>query len=102
MKLFALFVQIKNEIADIVDATTIEQQITDHGWTSLSSGVYYKIIEAKESDQEFIVFDEFKVKTDANVAAYDGYAINVKAYAIQFDGMADATAAWDAVSTAAP
>lgn len=102
-----LFVKVENGLEDIIDAKTIENQMNDNGW-SLVAGetniyAYEKIATAKTGDYK--VFDNFKLKGDANVSNYatvkdddgnitGGKTIEVTAYAIQADGFATAAAAW--------
>lgn len=109
-----LFVKVKNGLEDIIagntsvsenDTTdtvyTIEAQMTKNGW-SLVTGetniyAYEKIATAKTGDYK--VFDNFKLKDDADVSSYatadnEDSVINVTAYAIQADGFATAAAAW--------
>ena len=96
-----LFVKVENGLEDIIDAKTIEDQMKDNGW-SLVAGetniyAYEKIATAKTGDYK--VFDNFKLKDDADVSSYatadnEDSVINVTAYAIQADGFATAAAAW--------
>ena len=101
-----LFVKLENGIKDIVDATTIEKQILDNGWTLLDNteNVYYKAADANNAPDagvvDYPVFGSFTLKGDANVSAYDGKTIKVTAYAIQKDGFeSDVALAWTTVST---
>ena len=104
-----LFVKVEDGLADIQDATTIAAQITNNGWEALGvDNVYYMIVDASNSDDDIekVVFSNFKIKSNADVATYDGKTINVTAYAMQFDGFNDtskseqvnAKAAWDAAN----
>ncbi len=100
-----VFVRIENEIAAIESGTTIRSQITAYGWALLdgTTDVFYKTVDLSAVDQELPVFEYFTIKNDADVSAYNGKAINVKAYAIQFDGFdTNPTGAWTAVYTATP
>ena len=104
-----LFVKVENGLEDIIDAKTIEDQMNDNGWSSVAGETniyaYEKIATATTGDYK--VFDDFKLKGDANVSNYatvkdddgnitDGKTIEVTAYAIQADGFATAAAAWAA------
>ncbi len=99
-----LFVKVENGLAAIEDVTKIADQITTNGWTVLNSetepGVYYKSVPANDTDaaKDYVVFNTFKLKTDADVENYGNATIKVTAYAIQADGFDDATAAWAAVT----
>ena len=102
-----LFVKVENGLEDIIDAKTIEDQMNDNGWSSVAGETniyaYEKIATATTGDYK--VFDDFKLKGDANVSNYatvkdddgnitGGKTIEVTAYAIQADGFATAAAAW--------
>lgn len=102
-----LFVKLENDLKDIIDTTTIENQITAKGWTVLDAdnGIYaYNTKVTKSSTiQNFPVFDNFKLKNDADVSGYvtdktadDPVEIKVTAYAVQADGFTSAQAAWTA------
>lgn len=91
-----LFVKVENGLEDIIDAKSIEDQMNDNGW-SLVAGetniyAYEEIATAKTGDYK--VFDNFKLKGDADVSLYGNAKIVVTAYAIQADGFASATEAW--------
>lgn len=95
-----LFVEIHNGIAAIEDGTTIAQQMAANDWEVLdpTKGIYYlnhttaKVEENNTLDVP--VFAKFKLKTDANVAAYANESITVIAYAVQADGFTSAADAW--------
>ena len=95
-----VFVKVADGIAAIEDATTIANQMTAKGWTEIKDGVYYykDTVDASksETDIDVPVFDNFKVKGEADVAQYNGKTVTVTAYAVQADGFADAVAAWNA------
>ncbi len=98
-----LFVKVENGLADIEDVTKIADQITaNNKWSALEGvdGVYYKSVPANGTDEakDYVVFNTFKLKTDANVENYENATIKVTAYAIQADGFNTATAAWAAVT----
>ena len=88
-----VFVKVVDGLAAIQDATTIADQIV-----AGNPGVYYKVVDASNSNTDIdeVVFSNFKIKSNADVAEYDGKTIDITAYAIQFDGFADAAAAWSA------
>ncbi len=76
----------------------------DNVWTLFDGNVYYQIVEASDVNVTLPIYD--KVYTDASVTkamfdavANDTVSLDVKVYAIQFDGIADVNAAWAAVST---
>ena len=97
-----LFVKVVDEIAAIQDATTVADQMAAEGWTLVSgqTNVYaYKTTVV--GDEDVLVFDGFKIKSDVKndeLATYAGKTITVQAYAVQKDGFTSAAAAW----TAAP
>jgi predicted ribosomally synthesized peptide with SipW-like signal peptide len=99
-----LFVKIENGIASIEAAgeTAIVNQLTSttYGWTAhdVNAGIYYKVIESATTDQTVPVFGSFKLADTADVSRYADAKINVTAYAIQFEGMADVATAWNTVS----
>lgn len=91
-----LFVKVENEIATIEDATTIADQMTAKGWTALGADYpniyYYNVtVDARtaEDDVDVIVFENFKIKSDANVSDYNGKTVKITAYAIQADGFGE-------------
>ena len=94
-----VFVKVVDSIAAIEDTTKIADQITAKEWTALSGvdNVYYKVQDEVAADAtavDLVVFENFKVKGDADVSSYAGKTVVVTAYAIQFDGFDDAAAAW--------
>lgn len=112
-----VFVKVENGIAAIEGGTTIADQMTANGWTELDgvANVYYYngakatngIVATADANQALVVFEEFTLKTDADVASYVGNdgkvsaTIVVTAYAVQADGFnADINAAWTAASAA--
>ena len=104
-----VFVQVTNGIAALEAAdNTIESQIAAKNWTGLDGveGVYYKLVEASESDTDLVVFDGFKIAETVDKTALesinDGTAVTVIAYAIQYLGFeSDVNDAWRAVSASA-
>lgn len=98
-----IFVKVDNPIVDIEADTTIAAQITTNGWTALDgqTGVYYKEYTASPDVQNFVVFDNFKIKgniTNDKLADYNNKTVTVTAYAIQRDGFNDPAGAWAEVS----
>lgn len=95
-----LFVKLENNIKDIVDTTTIEDQMTtDDNWTLIDAenNIYaYKQTVSAEADVK--VFSNFKIKSDADVSKYTGKTVVITAYAVQADSFATAQAAWDAAN----
>lgn len=90
-----LFVKVVDEIAAIQDATTVAAQMAAKGWSEVADGVYaYK--ETVSANAKVVVFDNFKIKGNADVAAYAGKTITVQAYAVQADNFGTAAAAYDA------
>ncbi|MBR5516972.1 MAG: hypothetical protein IKU53_03275 [Firmicutes bacterium] len=99
-----LFIKVKNEIAGIEAATTIENQILANGWQKHSvdgnTTVYYYGAKndptAVAANTDVPTFASFKVADDVTndvVATYEGKAVDVTAYAIQADGLEDETPA---------
>ena len=95
-----IFVKVVNGLSAIEADTKIADQITANGWTALSGqdGVYYKEYVPGETPANLVVFNEFKLVDNANVADYEDATIDVYGYAIQKDGFATAAAAWAEVS----
>lgn len=97
-----LFVKLENGLKDIIDETTIEEQMkAEDAWVCIDevNNIYaYKAIVSKDTD--VVVFRNFKIKNDANVSQYGNAMINVIAYAIQADGFTTAEAAWAAAGAA--
>ena len=101
-----LFVKlvISEEVAGLMEADHIQDQITANGWTALPDvdGVYYKEVAANETNAaiDYKVFESFTLLDDADasdVTATD--EITVTAYAIQKDGFeSDLAGAWAEVS----
>lgn len=93
-----LFVKVVDAIADIQDATTVEDQMTTNGWTEIEENVWaYK--ETVSAGEDVVVFESFTIKGDAAVADYNGKTITVVGYAVQADGFDTAAKAWAAAPT---
>lgn len=95
-----VFVKVVDGLTAIQDATTIENQMIANGWKKLDGveNVWYyeNIVDARTVAVDVPVFESFKVKGDANVAAYAGMTITVQAYAVQADNFGTAAAAYAA------
>jgi len=72
------------------------------GWTELESGVYYREVDAVDADTDFNVIKNNQVKvsedvtkTELQAAASSAPTLTFTAYAVQQEGVADATTAWD-------
>ena len=110
-----LFVKVENGIKDIIDTTTIEDQIEANKWEKLTGvsgvdNVYYQKVDANTGNAavDYVVFGSFKIKDDVKgeeLAKYEtetnskgeitnGKQITVTAYAVQQDGFEDAKDAW--------
>ncbi len=101
-----LFVKIENGLADVEGTNTIDAQIKANGWTALEgkAGIYYKAVEKNTSGNavDYPVFEKFTVSGAVNgtdLDACSGAKIIITAYAIQRDGLNDASAAWSALTT---
>ena len=108
-----LFVKIDNGIADIeADTDTsgenpytdIEGQVIANGWALLAgeTNIYYKAAaKTGATGADYIVFENFRLATDADVASYAEEEIVVTAFAIQKDGLTE-TEAWGVLETEYP
>ena len=89
-----LFVKVENGLvnAEAAGDTTIAKQMEANGWFRVAGteNVYYygtaTDITAVNGGQDKVVFKEFTIADEANVAAYKDAKINVTAYAIQAEG----------------
>lgn len=94
-----IFVKLENELKDIIDDTTVENQMVAKGWVLIDStnNIYaYKDIKAAGSSQ--VVFDNFKIKSDADLDGYEDKEIVITAYAVQAENFTTNTAAWAAAN----
>ena len=108
-----IFVKLENGLKNIIDATTVENQITGtkNGWTALAGveNVYYKEYTKSATVVDMVVFEEFKIdgtkvvnvedgeelpEGTVDIDEYDNAEITIIAYAMQADGMTDAADAW--------
>ena len=89
-----LFVKLENGLVEIIDATTIENQMTSN-WTLIDNNIYaYKT--SVSAGANVTVFNTFTLAQDANVEEYANAEIVVTAYAVQADGFDTAEKAWNA------
>ncbi len=100
-----LYAEVNNGISAIEADTTIDAQIKAKGWTVLetsgSKTIYYKAAEAvpgtAEKAVDYVIFENFTLKGDADVNAYGDATITIKGYAVQKDGFeGSAQDAWNA------
>ena len=100
-----LFVEVKNGIKALEDSNnTIHNQITTtNGWKQLenvtTSDVYYKFWNKEAADVSYTVpvFSSFKIATNAQSDETNwtnNLEVKVTAYAIQADGINEASTAW--------
>lgn len=92
-----VFVRVEDGLAAIEDAKTIATQMSEKGWVLVegTTNVFAKATISQAGD-DLIVFDNFKLKGDADVSKYANAQIVVTAYAVQADGFSTSKAAWDA------
>lgn len=89
-----LFVKVENGLvnAEAAGDTTIAKQMEANGWFRVAGteNVYYygtaTTIAAVNGGVDKVVFEEFTIADEADVAAYKDAKINVTAYAIQAEG----------------
>ena len=108
-----LFVKVENGIADYeASDNTIAYQLAANGWTEVdgADNVYsHEVVDARNGAVDVPVFGTFKLATNADTidandddvadwASISANTVVVTAYAIQFDGLADASAAWAALA----
>lgn len=99
-----VFVKVVDEITAIEDAKTIATQMNENKWVQLVvdgknvENVYYyeTVVDALKEKVDVPVFNNFKVKGNADVANYNGKTVTVTAYAVQAAGFNTAEAAWKA------
>ena len=105
-----LFVKVVDEIKEIEADTTIATQMANNKWMALVvndqtvENVYYYegIVDASAGAVDKVVFSNFTLKNDADVASFVGQdgkvsaKITVDAYAVQADGFTTAADAWKA------
>lgn len=108
-----VFVKVDNGIEEFEaeGETTIAKQIEKNDWTSLSgvTNVFYKVVEASNSETDLIVFSSFVISEEVDkeklaTIVTDGEegtvtAVTVQAYAIQYLGFEGKPVdAWNTVS----
>lgn len=92
-----LFVQVDNGLAAIEADTTIAAQMEAKGWTLVAGETnVYAYRDVVSAGEDVVVFNEFTISGDADLADYEDASIVVTAYAVQADGFANAAAAWGA------
>lgn len=94
-----LFVKVENGISAIeaTGDTTIASQMAAKGWAAVptDSNIYYWPTQVT-ANQDVVVFESFKLATDAAVANYANASITIQAGIVQAEGFATASAAWTA------
>lgn len=90
------------EAIESKDLTTfLEYKISgSNGWTALDNvpGVYFQVVDQSKSQKEIEVLEGNQVKTKAETTKIPANpTLTFKAYAIQFDGIDDASTAWEQV-----
>ncbi len=92
-----LFVKVVDGIEAIQDDATVAAQMTDNGWTLVDDETEIWAYNTKvNAGDNITVFENFKIKADADVSNYNGNTITVMAYAVQADGFSTSAAAWAA------
>ena len=103
-----VFVKIEKS-ADIADKINTTEDIVNYtiatGWTLFAEGVYYRTVDASDSNQEFGVFanDQVTVHADATADMLTDakkYTLTITAYACQKENVDDAATAWAALESA--
>lgn len=92
-----VYVKIENQIADIEDtnATIHSEMIADGKWTLVDTkNNVYAYKETVSAGDDVVVFSDFKLAENANVASYADKTIKITGYAIQADGINDAATGW--------
>lgn len=103
-----LFVKVVDGLEKAEADTTIADQMAAKGWTAVADVanvfVYNDTVNALEAteDIDVVVFEEFTLKNDVDVTAYENAEITITAYAVQADGFDEYTAKqiWDAAKFA--
>ena len=100
-----LFVKVENGISEIeaTGTTTIAAQMTAKGWTLVTGTTnVYAYKETVSAGDDIVVFESFKLATDADVEGYENAEITIQAGIVQAEGFTTAAAAWTANSTLFP
>lgn len=104
----ACWLFVKIEETNWSDKLTYNVNVTDAGWTLLETGVYYRKVSAKDTDQEFYVLDENKVtvantltSAEMETMANAQPTLTITAYAVQQENIGnDPATAWATAKTA--
>ena len=79
-------------------------KINDSGevWTKLSDNVYYQVVDASAANVSLPIYNNVYTASSVTKAMFDAIgtdtvSLAVNVYAIQYDGIADVSAAWNAV-----
>lgn len=92
-----LFVKVENGISAIETGTTIAQQMADKGWTLVEGQTnVYAYKEIVKASGDYVVFENFQISGEADVASYTDASIKITAYAIQAENFDTAAQAWEA------
>lgn len=92
-----IYVTVANGISAIEGDTTIAAQMATKGWTEIGNTGVYTDNKVHKPKDEVVVFEHFTIDSAVkSVSDYENAQIVVKAYAIQKEGFANATAAWEA------
>lgn len=94
-----VFVTVEGSLPEFADWKMAD------GWTALTQGgnVYYRVVEASADNQSFSVIKDDTIEipetvTNAEMAAVTtNPTLKFTAYAIQFEGMGNATEAWEKI-----
>lgn len=100
-----LFVKIKEENFKVTEDGTeiaLMSYAIAAGWTKLEDGVYYRQVESDDVNQEFYIIEGNKITVDGARTKEQFKLLDTKipsltitAYAVQFEGIADVSTAWD-------
>lgn len=97
-----LFVKVDNEIADIEATATVADQMAANGWTLVDGTDNIYVYESTVvAGTDVHVFSTITVSGSVDgdtLASYAGKTVLVTAYAIQAEGLTDATAAYNALN----
>ncbi len=99
-----LFVEIKNDIANIEAGTTVAAQMAANGWVKLDGakapgGDEYTVyvldhtVDAREEAKNVNVFEKVTLVNNQDLSGYTTATITLHAYAVQYDGFEPAEGA---------
>lgn len=92
-----LFVKVENGISAIETGTTIAQQMAGKGWTLVEGQTnVYAYKEIVKASGDYVVFENFQISGETDVASYTDASIKITAYAIQAENFDTAAQAWEA------